>query len=402
MNTPESYSGQNALISYITKRQNKASYCGFLNSHRDIIITSIASLSFLGWEDLDNLWIDHFLCEVKDFPGLNDKITTEHSRYAKTLEIFWQELINEYKENKIPAANSKTIKKTKKNINTIDFCYDVLHELENKFNVNSFYKLTNKIIESSMDLFTINSKLDNNQYTNIKEFERDIRLMFRNCYIYNNRGSKIHCLGKELELIFNEIWIEKIINQGEELRRIQDNDIINSFTSKTEILTEKNITQAEQKLELKRVRDDDIDLSINESVLQAIVESLLPRKYRIPELSLVMDGKKQKGSCRFGYSDIFVVKDIGDDNNISLELKYVSLVNLIKSTKDNYGANDLENLDKFLEKEDEKLLLKRLYSYWSKEQNITKQITIGEMLENGINQLRSYMNIIAKGKPSDY
>ncbi|GBB92626.1 hypothetical protein RclHR1_20350001 [Rhizophagus clarus] len=354
--------------------------------------------------------------------------------------MFWQELINEHKENQVPVAshsNSKKIdkipveissntsqsyfqNKTKKNINTIDFCCDVLHELENKFNTNSFYKLTSKIIESPMDLFTINSKLDNEQYTNVKEFESDIRLMFRNCYIYNNRGSKIHQLGKELELIFNEIWFDKIINQGKELRNIQDNDVINSIASKTEVLTEKNITQAEQKVKLKRVRDDGdhINLSTNhmakqirileqnkddlvyidvvnnalliassykslvtgsitpfiktlktfllsrsqmslysadKSVLQAIVESLLPRKYRIPELSLVMD------------------------------------VSLMKNIKDKYGANDLENLDKFLEKEDEKLLLKRLYSYWSKEHNITKQITIGEMLENGINQLTSYM-----------
>jgi hypothetical protein len=40
--------------------------------------------------------------------------------------------------------------------------------------------------------------------------------------------------------------------------------------------------------------------SADEPVLQAIVESLLPLKYRVPELSLVIDGKKPKGSGRFG------------------------------------------------------------------------------------------------------
>src|SRR6266498_2234527 len=35
--------------------------------------------------------------------------------------------------------------------------------------------------------------------------------------------------------------------------------------------------------------------SADEPVLQAIVESLLPLKYCIPELSLVMNGKKPKG-----------------------------------------------------------------------------------------------------------
>ncbi|GET02206.1 hypothetical protein GLOIN_2v1488473 [Rhizophagus clarus] len=141
--------------------------------------------------------------------------------------------------------------------------------------------------------------------------------------------------------------------------------------------------------------------STDEAVLQAIVEGLLPQKYCLPELFLVMDGKKQKGSGRFGYSDIFVVKSTGD-NNISLELKYVSLVGLIKKQKNEYGANDLEDLDKTLEKEDEELLLSRPYSFWSKEHNKIIQITISEMLVNGINQLKSYMNVIARGKTTDY
>src|SRR5688572_26813237 len=144
--------------------------------------------------------------------------------------------------------------------------------------------------------------------------------------------------------------------------------------------------------------------SADEAVLQAIVESLLPLKYRIPELSLVMDGTKLKGFGRFGYSDIFVLKGIGD-NNICLELKYISLVNLIKlikNHKNKFNANDLENLDKIIEKENEKVLLKRLYSYWSKEYGETKQTTIGEVLDNGVNKLKSYMNVISNGKTINY
>ncbi|GBC33537.2 hypothetical protein GLOIN_2v1817937 [Rhizophagus irregularis DAOM 181602=DAOM 197198] len=142
--------------------------------------------------------------------------------------------------------------------------------------------------------------------------------------------------------------------------------------------------------------------SANESMLQAIIESLLPLKYRIPELSLVMDGKKLKGSGRFGYSDIFVLKGIGDIYYISLELKYISLVGLIKNQKAKYGANELENLDKILEKENEEDLLKRPYTYWSKEHKRTNQTTIGEVLNSGISQLESYMNTISKGRVVDY
>ncbi|CAB5382386.1 unnamed protein product [Rhizophagus irregularis] len=136
-------------------------------------------------------------------------------------------------------------------------------------------------------------------------------------------------------------------------------------------------------------------------MLQTIVENLLPLKYHIPELSLVMDGKKSKGSGRFGYSDIFVLKGIGD-NYISIELKYISLVGLIKNHKVEFGANELKNLDKILEKENEEILLKRTYIYWSKELRKTNQTTIGEILNDGISQLKSYMNTISKGKVANY
>ncbi|PKB99079.1 Bromodomain-containing protein, partial [Rhizophagus irregularis] len=80
-------------------------------------------------------------------------------------------------------------------------------------------------IKNPMDLFTINSKLENNQYTSIKEFEKDIRLIFRNCYTYNNIESDIYYLGEELESVFNKIWTKKIISyaeQKEKLKRVRD------------------------------------------------------------------------------------------------------------------------------------------------------------------------------------
>ncbi|CAB4437547.1 unnamed protein product [Rhizophagus irregularis] len=133
----------------------------------------------------------------------------------------------------------------------------------------------------------------------------------------------------------------------------------------------------------------------------AIVENLLPLKYCIPELALVTNGKKPKGSGRFGYSDIFILSE--GDNNVILELKYISLVGLINSNqKNNFGANELENLDKILEKENEESVLKRSYTYWSKEEKKTNMTTIGETLNNGLNKLNLYMETISKGKAKNY
>ncbi|GES88145.1 hypothetical protein GLOIN_2v1781474 [Rhizophagus clarus] len=449
----DNYPGQNVLISYL--KHNKPSYYGFLINHHDDIFASISTSNL---KDLDSIWIARFIREGKDLPGLYDKVISEHSRCANKIQIFWKDIIQKFEKENLVSTITVKIPTTKDTSNAItNFCYSILHELENKSDIKPFYKCNensnNKVIRNPMDLFTICSKLDNEVYTNINEFEKDMHLIFRNCYTHNDMDSKIYHLGEELESDFIKMWAEK--TQKEELKKMQNNG-----TAK--VLTEKNMNQ--QKIELKRVQDNNVDLftdhiakqfqileqnkddlvfrnvvsdafcatlayknlvtgniipfiknlkislisrsqmslfSADEAVLQAIVEGLLPRKYRIPELFLVMDGKKQKGSGRFGYSDIFVVKGTGD-NNISLELKYVSLVGLIKKQKDEYGANDLEDLDKTLEKEDEELLFSRPYSFWSKEHNKIRQIAISEMLENGINQLRSYMNVIAKGKTTDY
>ncbi|CAB5144683.1 unnamed protein product [Rhizophagus irregularis] len=448
MSTSESYPGQNALISYIKERNNRVSYRAFLNSHRDIIVTSIATSIATSTSDnlneYDNLWKARFLHEGKDIANLKDKVKLERLQRKKDLQEYWQEIIKECeKENLIPAITattpdkdlSKFSHKKTKNIKLTNFCYDILYELETKSNTHPFYKYdenkaSNKIINHPMDLFTINSKLKNDKYTSIKDFEKDMHLIFHNCYTYNDRGSEIYNLGEELESVFNKIWVEKVIfqvGQKEKLKRVRDTD-----DSSTELVSKQIqiLEQNKDKLVYKQIINDTLLVatayenlvagniipfikilkkflqtrsqmslsSADEPVLQAIVESLLPLKYHIPELSLVMNGKMLKGFGRFGYSDIFVLKGIGD-SNVSLELKYISLVGLVTNK---VGANDLEILDKILEKEDEELLLKRLYTYWSKEHKKTKQTTIGEVMNNGINQLKSYMDVISKGKTIDY
>ncbi|POG60300.1 Bromodomain-containing protein, partial [Rhizophagus irregularis DAOM 181602=DAOM 197198] len=90
---------------------------------------------------------------------------------------------------------------------------DILHELENEFYAHKFNKyidkdIENKVIKHPISLFTINLKLKNNQYTSLEEFEKDIRLIFHNCYTYNNVESDIYCLGETLESIFNKKWNE--------------------------------------------------------------------------------------------------------------------------------------------------------------------------------------------------
>ncbi|RUS22448.1 Bromodomain-containing protein [Endogone sp. FLAS-F59071] len=66
-----------------------------------------------------------------------------------------------------------------------------------------------KIIKHPMDISTIERKLNNADYNNADEFESDIRLMFKNCYTFNEPASDVYVMGKALEKVFDEKWAEK-------------------------------------------------------------------------------------------------------------------------------------------------------------------------------------------------
>ncbi|KAI5962049.1 BDF1 [Candida theae] len=66
-----------------------------------------------------------------------------------------------------------------------------------------------EVIKEPMDLGTIQSKLTNNLYENADEFEKDIRLMFRNCYTFNPEGTDVNMMGHRLEAIFDKKWANK-------------------------------------------------------------------------------------------------------------------------------------------------------------------------------------------------
>ncbi|CAB4478589.1 unnamed protein product [Rhizophagus irregularis] len=336
--------------------------------------------------DLDNSWATHFMEEAEklNLEALKEKINIERLQRKRNLQIFWQEVIKEYyeKENLVPSITSK-VTSTKdfsetsqqKNSELINFCYDILHELENKSCAYPFIA-ADKVIKHPIDLFTINLKLKNNQYKSLKEFGKDVRLIFRNCYTYNNVESEIYHSGEVLESVFNKKWAKRIIQvnkqKGLDLKRARDDADDTDENSSTvyrqavddafliasayESLIAGNVVPFIKILKTFLLTRSQMSLSsADEPVLQVIVENLLPPKYCVPELALVINGKKSKGTGCFGFSDIFVLSKTGN-NNVSLELKYISLIGLIGNQRDNFNANDLEILTKFLKRK-----MKNLY-----------------------------------------
>lgn len=65
------------------------------------------------------------------------------------------------------------------------------------------------VVKNPMDLSTMSKKMENGEYENGDEFEKDMRLMFSDCYAFNPSGTPVNVLGHRLETVFNEKWANK-------------------------------------------------------------------------------------------------------------------------------------------------------------------------------------------------
>ncbi|CAB4492899.1 unnamed protein product [Rhizophagus irregularis] len=196
MNTSEDFIGQNALISYLSDNNNRItkSYWRFLKKHCDIIIASIDTTSTLdNWKYLDNLWTSQLEFDLGNLLDLTrheykeNNVSTEENNEKENIVLadssYSQKIIENSDNNhfisiknqsisnsshlrkniEIPIKNhSISTENNSKNSQLINFCYDILQELNIKSNIHPFYEISNENIKNSMDLFTIISKLENN------------------------------------------------------------------------------------------------------------------------------------------------------------------------------------------------------------------------------------------------
>lgn len=112
--------------------------------------------------------------------------------------------------------------KKKKFAVELKFCEEVLNELKRPKYLNVAAAFLHpvdpvalgipdyfKIIKNPMDIQTITDNLNNGHYETAKNFEADVRLMFRNCYRFNPEGTPVNIMGHDLERIFDTKWAEK-------------------------------------------------------------------------------------------------------------------------------------------------------------------------------------------------
>ena len=66
-----------------------------------------------------------------------------------------------------------------------------------------------QVIKKPMDLSTVRQKLDSGMYEKAKDFEEDVRLIFKNCYKFNPEGDYVYTRGQEFEKLFTQEYSKK-------------------------------------------------------------------------------------------------------------------------------------------------------------------------------------------------
>ena len=61
-----------------------------------------------------------------------------------------------------------------------------------------------QIIKKQMDLGTIKDKLDNGKYKSLEEAANDVRLVWKNCMLYNQEGSDFYILAENMNKKFED------------------------------------------------------------------------------------------------------------------------------------------------------------------------------------------------------
>ncbi|PKC75873.1 hypothetical protein RhiirA1_448252 [Rhizophagus irregularis] len=352
MNT---YHGQDTLISYLKKHSNKL-YRRFLYINYDVIVASVTSN--LKWNNLDNAWAGNYIREAEKIfvdhqqvvETLKEKLNIERLKYKKELQAYWQGVIKKYEKENLVSEKKSYSKKINK-ILTKD-----LPETSKK-----------KIIKEIMMALIIYLLKNENPETfqlNHENIKRNHDDDTDNLFIYIKKRQKQN--GDHMKIA------DDILHISLAYEDLISGNIINF----TKLLKEILLTRSRRSLS-----------SANESVLQVTVELLLPSRYRVPELCLIMNTAVNKGNGKFGFLDVFIL----GESYANLELKYIPLIWLIsningKQAKD-FNANELEELNKILEREDEDTLLKRQYRYYDKETNKYIYTTINDVLNDGTKQL---------------
>ncbi|OWB73360.1 binding protein [[Candida] boidinii] len=258
-----------------------------------------------------------------------------------------------------------------------------------------------EIVKEPMDLGTVSNKIQNGQYENADEFEREVRLVFHNCYLFNPEGTVVNMMGHRLEAVFNEKWEKRPITpvtpppqseseeEEEEEEETEFNIDINSITDPTIDFLVANIERMSQ--DLIRMRQEKYD--------QMKKEWLATRKKKTSNRRKGGKKKKASNSKSNGHSNsasnnIYpthvtydMKKEISDAMATINEKMLKNVINIIKRSVPDLGDDEEIELD--MDQLDNDTLLK-LYEYivQGKKESVNKRKKKGLSEEKKIENLK--------------
>ncbi|KAG0267915.1 hypothetical protein BGZ95_002708, partial [Linnemannia exigua] len=122
----------------------------------------------------------------------------------------------------IPSGSSKKKGQGKwKSDPQLRHCQNILKEFVKKSNAEFMFPFLQpvdwkafklftypEIIKHPMDISTIRSKLESDEYDTAAQFEADVRLMLNNCYTFNPPSDPVHQMGQRVQKLFESKWAE--------------------------------------------------------------------------------------------------------------------------------------------------------------------------------------------------
>ena len=181
-------------------------------------------IDFCSKKYADEDWLDSFLHEDK-----NDN-TSFDEEFTENEESENNDYKNEYEFNNDSFnfdINNKNEFQLISEINKILLSNELSEPFTYKLNkeyLGELYDDHMSVVKTPIDLYTINDKINNNEYKNFYEYDNDIKLLFNNCKTFNKKGSILYNKGIKLEKIYNNM-ANKVKNN---YKFIQNNNKINN------------------------------------------------------------------------------------------------------------------------------------------------------------------------------
>ncbi|AOA61789.1 Protein involved in transcription initiation at TATA-containing promoters [Komagataella phaffii CBS 7435] len=256
----------------------------------------------------------------------------------------------------------------KKYVQELRFCNQVMKELMSKKHQNYSFPFLQPvdpvaldcptyfdIVKEPMDLGTIQAKLANSEYENADQFEREVRLVFTNCYKFNPEGSPVNVMGHTMENVFNKEW-EKKPAPAPSPQVLSDYDSEAEDEGDIEIdeslLTNPAIEYLETQIERMRADVEKMKRQLYDEVMSVAIKNRKKSKR-----------SKKKSSISYPTHITYEMKkELSEKINYLSETKLAKVISIIQETLPELQKSGQEEIELDIDQLDSATLLK-LYNF---------------------------------------